>query len=92
MGTRILAQTLTHPVLPMRVLTEACVWRMWQPNGSTGGSDYLESRSNDLTVRIQPITGAFTGISGSAAQGSQKPEALTGAKASGVPPRRSRPV
>jgi hypothetical protein len=92
MGTNSFTQTSTHPVLPVRVPTDRCVWRTWMPTGTTGDSTYLESRTNDLTVRIQPITGAFKGISGSAAQGSQTPEALMGAKqASGVPPR-SRPV
>ena len=63
----------------------------WTPDGATGGSDYLEPRTTKHVVRIQPIAGAFAGISGSAAQGSQKPETLKGATANGVPPR-SRPV
>jgi hypothetical protein len=86
-----LTQTSTHPVMPVCARTDRRDWRTWMPMGTTGGSLYREPRTNDLNVRIQPITGAFTGISGSADQGSQKPEALIGAKASGVPPR-SRPV
>jgi hypothetical protein len=96
-----LTQTSTRFVLPVRGSANDCVHHtlvglsavqdLWMPVGTAGGSKYLEPRNTHLTVRTQPINGAFTGISGSAAQGSQKPEALTGAKANGVPPR-SRPV
>ncbi len=96
-----LTQTSTRFVLPVRgsaagrvhqtLVGAAAVQDLWMPEGTTGGSKYFESRNNDLTVRTQPNTGAFSGISGSAAQGSQKPEALPGVTANGVPPR-SRPV
>ncbi len=96
-----LTQTSTRFALPVRGSAYECVSRTervapamqdsWQPSGATGGSQDLEPRNNDFIVRLQPITGAFMGASGSAAQGSQKPEAHKGATANGVPPR-SRPV
>jgi hypothetical protein len=59
---------------------------------ATGGSSLSEQpRYITCSVQLQPITDAGNGISVSAAQGSQKPAAPMGAKASGVPPR-SRPV
>ena len=95
-----LTQTSTRLVLPVRGSADwsthlsmtgaAALQAPRVPNG-TSGSTYLEPRTTTVIVRTQPIADAFTGISGSAAQGSQKPEALKGATANGVPPR-SRPV
>jgi hypothetical protein len=72
--------------------------------GATGGLSRSEQpRTNEYLVRLQPSADAVTGTSVSAAQGSQKPVfalmtkapntgvPITGALASGVPPR-SRPV
>jgi hypothetical protein len=105
MGTT-LAQTSTQLVLPVWptpaqaahhtsvgfLAVQGLEMRSTTGVRAIGGSSLSEQpRYITCTVQLQPTTDPSNGISVSAAQGSQKPAAPMGAKASGVPPR-SRPV